>query len=146
MKKTILSFLVVALCLSTVSIQAQSVFGKWKTIDDDGVTEKSIVEIYEQDGKAYGKIVKLLDEKRGPNPKCIECKGKKKDQPLLGMEFLSGLEKNDEYWEDGEILDPENGKEYSCHIKLIEEGQKLEVRGYLGFSLLGRTQTWTRVE
>jgi len=145
MKKTILSFLVVALCLSTISTQAQSVFGKWKTIDDDGVTEKSIVEIFERDGKAYGKVVKLLDEKRGPNPKCIECKGKKKDQPILGMEFLSGLSEKDQYWQDGTILDPENGKEYSCFIELEEGGEKLKVRGYMGFSLLGRSQYWFKV-
>ncbi len=131
--------------ISVASTQAQDVFGKWKTIDDDGVTEKSILEIYEEDGKVYGKVLQVLDKSKGDNPKCIECKGKLKDQPITGMVVLKDLEKDGEYYEGGTILDPNNGKEYSCWIQL-EEDNKLKVRGFVGFSVVGRTQYWYRAE
>lgn len=129
------------------SVSAQSPVGKWKTIDDETGDEKSIVEIYEKDGKLYGKVVQLFrkpDEEQ--DPVCDECD---KDDPrynqrVLGMVILEDLEKGDgKQWEDGEILDPKNGNVYSCYIELVND-DKLKVRGYLGFSLLGRTQYWYR--
>jgi len=135
-----------ALCfLFVFQLKAQDVNGLWKTIDDDGETIKSHVEIFEKDNKYYGKIVKLFREPdEEQNPKCLECKGKKKDQPILGMEILSGLSKKDEFWQNGKIMDPENGKYYKCFMELVEP-DKLKVRGYIGFSLLGRTQYWYRM-
>ncbi len=142
MKKTALSlFLFFFLALTT---HAQSVLGKWKTIDDVTGKAKSIVEIYEQDGKVYGKVVKILTPGR-ENAVCDQCEGDKKDKPILGMVILTGLEQDGDEWEDGEILDPNNGKTYSCYITL-EEPDKLKVRGYIGFSLIGRTQYWYRVK
>ncbi|MEQ1723318.1 MAG: DUF2147 domain-containing protein, partial [Pseudobdellovibrio sp.] len=115
-------------------------------IDDETKKPKSIVEIFEQDGVLYGKIEKLF---RGPdedqNPKCDKCSGDKKDQLIIGMQILNGLKKdNDTKWSGGEILDPNNGKTYSCKVELIEDGKKLKLRGFIGFSLLGRTQVWER--
>jgi len=133
MNQSILCTLVVCL-LFTFQITAQDVIGVWKTIDDDGETIKSHVEVFEEDGKYYGKVVKLFRE---PDEE-------KKDQPILGMEIVSDLQKKDEYWQDGKIMDPENGKYYKCFMELIEP-DKLKVRGYVGFSLIGRTQYWYRI-
>ncbi|MEL6556764.1 MAG: DUF2147 domain-containing protein [Bacteroidota bacterium] len=118
---------------------AQSIVGSWKTIDDNTGKPRSIVEIYEKDGDYYGKIVKLFrapDEDQ--NPMCEECKGKLKGKPIIGMEIITGMEKDGDVFNDGEILDPENGKTYDCKL-WIEDGN-LKVRGYLLFFY--RTQTW----
>jgi len=125
---------------------AQSPVGFWKTIDDETQKPKSIVEIYEVDGKLHAKVVKLFREpSEEQNPMCDECKGAKKDKPIIGMEIMWGLEKDDDEWEDGKILDPKNGKTYSCYISL-EDDNTLKVRGFVGFSLIGRTQYWYRTE
>lgn len=126
---------------------AQSPVGVWKTIDDETNKPKSLVEIYEKDGKLYGKVTKLFrgpDE--DPDPVCDKCD---EDDPrynkkVLGMEILKGLEKeSDTEWEGGKILDPKNGSVYSCYVELVEPN-KLKLRGFIGFSLLGRTQYWHR--
>ena len=135
---------IIAITLASFTGSAQDVFGKWKTIDDVSGEAKSIIDIYERDGKVYGKILKILNEEHKDDV-CTECTGKYKDQPIVGLEFLSGLEKDGGTYEDGKIIDPENGKEYKCYIEL-EKKDTLKVRGYIGFSLLGRTQYWYRVE
>ena len=133
------------LCVAmSFSLSAQSdIVGKWKTIDDETGKPKSIVEIYEKDGKAYGKIVKLF---RGPNeeqdPVCTECDGDRKNKKIIGMEIIRGMEKDGDEWEDGTILDPKNGKIYDCEI--WREGDELKVRGYIAF--LFRTQTWLKAD
>ena len=127
---------------ATISF-AQSPIGKWKTIDDETKEEKSILEIYKQDGKLYAKVIQLFREPdEEQNPLCDECSGDRKNKPILGMVIMWDMEKDDDQWE-GKILDPENGKTYSCYIEM-EEDNKLKVRGYVGFSLLGRTQYWYR--
>ncbi len=124
-------------------VWAQSPVGKWKTWDDETGEAKSIVQIYKKsDGKYYGKIVELLI--KPTNSKCVKCGGDLYNKDLIGLEFLQGLEKDGDEYEDGTITDPKTGKEYSCYIELISSN-KLKVRGYLGFSLIGRTQYWTRV-
>lgn len=124
---------------------SQTIFGKWKTIDDETGNEKSIVEIYKgEDGKAYAKILELLEEGKEDSI-CDQCEGSKKDQPIKGMEIINGLTEDDDEWNDAKILDPKTGKIYKCLLEL-EESNKLKVRGYIGFSLIGRTQYWHRVE
>ena len=125
-------------------IFSQDVVGKWKTIDDETGNAKSIIEIYEEDGKYFGKIVKILTLDKEDSV-CTLCEGEKKNQPILGMVILTDLEKDDDEWNDGKILDPNNGETYSCYISL-ESNDKLKVRGYIGFSLLGRTQYWHKVK
>jgi len=145
MNQSIVCTIILSL-LFTFQIQAQDVAGVWKTIDDDGETVKSHVEIFEKNGKYYGKVIKLFREPDEiQDPKCIDCKGDKKDKPVLGMEVVWDLEKKDQFWQDGKIMDPENGKEYKCFMELIEP-DKLKVRGYIGFSLIGRTQYWYRIK
>ena len=118
-----------------------SPIGKWKTIDDASGKAKSIVEIYDQGGKLYGKIIKLFREPgEDPDPKCDKCTGAKKNQRVIGMVILEGLWQEGDEWKGGTILDPDHGQTYRCKIKL-EKG-KLKVRGFIGVSLLGRTQYW----
>lgn len=126
------------------NLMAQDVTGKWKTIDDETGEAKSIVDIYKEDGKVYGKIVELINPKK-KNATCTECTGKDKDKPLNGLMIIRGLEKDGDEYSDGKILDPISGKLYKCYIAL-EDADRLKVRGYIGFSLLGRTQYWSRVE
>jgi uncharacterized protein (DUF2147 family) len=133
----------VALCF-TLSLQAQSVVGKWKTYDDDTGKARSVVEIYKQDEKVYGRIVELIDPPR-PNPICVACKGDEKDQPVVGLVIINGLEEDGDEYNSGRILDPESGKRYKCYITLDDE-DTLKVRGYIGFSAIGRTQYWQRVK
>ncbi len=141
MKKSILSFALIA--MTAFSVNAQTVFGKWKNIDEDTGKVNSIVEVYKKDGKAYAKIVKLTDPKR-QDAVCDKCKDHRKDKPIVGMEILSGLEKDGNEWNGGEILDPKTGKIYGCYIKL-KGANKLKVKGHLkGFSFLGKTVYWIR--
>lgn len=122
---------------------AQSPVGVWKTIDDESGKARSYIEIYEKNNAYYGKITKLLIA--SPDTKCTACEGDKKNQPLIGMDIIWGLKEKSYYWGDGEIMDPQKGKTYNCYIEL-EAPNKLKVRGYLGVSLLGRTQYWYRVD
>lgn len=142
MKKNQAFTLILALVISFTA-SSQTIFGKWKTFDEETGNEKSIVEIFEQDGKAYAKILELLEEGKEDNL-CENCNGAKKDQPIKGMEIINGLTKDGDEWNDAKILDPKTGKEYKCYI-ILEDANKLKVRGYLGFSLIGRTQYWTRM-
>ena len=140
--KNFVSLLLVVL-LST-SLSAQTVFGKWNSFDEETNEIESVIEVYEKDGKAYAKIIKITDPER-QDATCFKCKGKRKDQPILGMDILTGLKKKDDEWSGGKILDPKNGKEYKCYIKLLDDNT-LKLRGYIGFSLLGRTAIWKRAQ
>lgn len=117
--------------------------GTWKTYDDAGKVQKGVVLITEQGGVLQGKIIKTFDPAK-PNPLCEECDGERKNKPVIGMTFLWDLKKDGEEFNGGRILDPENGKIYKAKMNLKDGGKKLEVRGFLGFSLLGRSQTWQR--
>lgn len=139
----------ISILFCSLNLWAQnSIVGQWKTIDDKTGKAKSVIEIYEKDGIYQGKIIKLFREPtEDQNPKCDKCSDVLKDKPILGMQNLNGLKKDsDTKWSGGEILDPNNGKTYSCKAELIEGGKKLSLRGFIGFSLIGRSQTWEREE
>lgn len=144
MMKKLIAFSLVLL-FASVTLMGQTPVGKWKTIDDATGKVRSIVEIYEYQGKLYGKILELLN--RTPDedvdPICKVCPGARKDKKVKGMVILSGLSKSGSEWTGGNILDPKNGKEYSCTLSM-ENADKLKVRGYIGFSMIGRTQYWLR--
>ena len=145
MKRLIAALLVVA--GGTAFAQATPV-GLWKTIDDETKQEKSLVRVSDTGGVLSAKIEKLLDPAR-QDAKCDKCTDERKDQPMLGMAIVRGVKKSagdDALWDGGEILDPNNGKVYKVRMKPVDDGKKLEVRGYIGAPLLGRTQTWIRVE
>jgi len=138
MKKILATFV---LSLFSVMSFAQ-IEGKWKTIDDETKQAKSIVEIYKKsDGKYYGKITQLLAKTANPN--CVACKDDRKGKPLNGLEIIRGLEKDGNEFTNGTITDPKTGKTYKCTI--TKSGDNLNVRGYVGLSVLGRTQVWQKV-
>ena len=125
-----------------VAIQTPTVEGTWVNIDDETGVKKSEIVLYREGGKLYGRIDRLLlPEDQGKL--CVNCKGKEKNQPIEGLVILKGLEQEGDEWTNGEIMDPANGKSYDCTIKL-DDANTLNVRGFLGFSFLGRTQVWVR--
>ena len=127
-----------------MSAFSADITGKWKSIDDDTGVAKSVIEIW-FDGKRYqGKILALLDT-LDKNPICTECEGDLKDQPIIGMQIITDAKKSGKKYKKGEILDPSEGKTYSLVMQLQGENE-LKVRGFIGFSLLGRTQIWHRIE
>ncbi len=122
-----------------------SPIGLWKTVDDVTGKVKSEVAIWEESGKLYGRIQKLVNpDPADPNPRCQDCAGEQKGKPVVGLRILWDLKKDRDGWSGGTILDPESGKTYKCLLSLEEGGTKLKVRGFLGISLLGRTQYWLR--
>ncbi len=141
------SLFAVALLLPTLAFAQATPVGLWKTIDDDGKTAKSQVRISEQGGTLVGSIDKLLDPTAPADAKCDKCTDDRKNQPVLGLQIIRGVKPDgDGLWGHGEILDPNNGKTYRTRLKPVDGGKKLEVRGYIGAPLFGRTQTWVRVE
>jgi len=144
MKQLSLLLLLVA---SSISLMAQeTVLGTWKSIDDETGEAKSHVQIFKKGGEVYGKIVKILTDK-GDEALCESCKGKRKNEPVLGMTIIESLEQEDDgRWRGGDILDPESGNTYGC-VLWVPEGKsdELKVRGR-HWTGLYRTQTWFRVK
>jgi uncharacterized protein (DUF2147 family) len=136
-------YFILFLLFFSITMNSQSIVGKWKTIDDETGEAKSIVELFLKSGKMYAKVVEVLDV-ANKNSLCQKCSGEDKNKPILGLTIIKGLSKEGAEYTSGEILDPKNGKLYKCAISL-ESKDKLKVRGYIGFSLLGRTQYWHRV-
>jgi uncharacterized protein (DUF2147 family) len=127
------------------SAPSNSPLGRWMTIDDLTGKAKSIVLIWEQNGKLFGKVQRLVNpDPQNPNPQCKDCSGAQKDKPVVGLQIMQDLQKDGEGWSGGTILDPSTGKIYKCLISVLDGGAKLKVRGFIGVSLLGRTQYWQR--
>jgi uncharacterized protein (DUF2147 family) len=143
MRTKLLALLLLLLPLSAFA--QNTPVGTWTTIDDKTQKPKSVVEIYQaKDGSLAGRVTDVLQSDRGPNPVCDKCSGDRKDKPVKGMVILWGIKQKGDVWEGGQILDPASGKVYSVKVTPVDDGKKLEVRGFMGFSLLGRTQTWVR--
>jgi uncharacterized protein (DUF2147 family) len=144
--------LVGATCIalsSAAQAQQASPAGLWKTIDDATKKEKSLVRIVESAGAFSGKIEKLLDPTSKPDAVCDKCTDDRKDKPILGMTIITGVKQSAsaaDLWDGGHILDPNDGKVYKVRLSPTDGGKKLDVRGYIGMPMLGRTQTWLRVE
>lgn len=123
--------------------------GRWKTIDDESGKARSIVEITDTGTELQGRVVEIFYEPGDKtDPICELCDGALKDKPVIGMTFLWGLMRDgdpkDATWASGSVLDPKNGKIYNAKLSLIEGGQKLRMRGFIGTPLFGRTQVWLR--
>jgi uncharacterized protein (DUF2147 family) len=130
---------------ATSMAQAASPMGLWQTIDDKTGQPKALVQIVQDgDGTLTGKILTGLGSNDDPNRRCTACTDSRKDQLMKGMTIINGMKADGDTWDGGQILDPENGKLYKCKMHLDDGGQKLVVRGYIGVSLLGRSQTWIR--
>ena len=144
--KTLIAGLLLAAVAGAAMAQATPA-GLWKTIDDKTKAEKSLVRITDAGGVYTGKVEKILSDK--PDAKCTECTDARKDQPVQGMVILRDIKQDASdkgLWVGGDIHDPNDGKVYKVQLKPVDGGKKLDVRGYIGTPLLGRTQTWIRVE
>jgi uncharacterized protein (DUF2147 family) len=133
--------------VATNAFAALSPAGYWKTIDDKTNTPRSIVQIWVQGGQLQGRIVSVY-YRQGEHPSdlCVKCAPPLNKERILGMTMLWGMvQQSDNVWGGGQILDPKIGEIYHCKITVAPDGQSLQVRGYIGIPLLGRTQTWYRV-
>ena len=141
-----------SLCLTLIALllgpawaasRDASPVGLWRTFDDHTGRERGLVRIWEQNGRLFGSIVSTVDPAEGKRT-CEKCPDDRKNSPILGLNIIRGLRPDGDQWSGGEILDPETGSIYRCSMRLEDQGRKLVVRGYIGFSLLGRSQTWLR--
>jgi len=120
---------------------AQSIIGEWETFDDLTGDKLSVVEIYNINNIYFGKITHLFEDPL--DSVCDECTDDNHNKPIVGLVIIKNLIKDDDEYNEGTILDPNNGKSYKCYLELIGDN-KLKLRGYIGFSILGRTQYWQR--
>ncbi|WP_266158138.1 DUF2147 domain-containing protein [Dyella silvatica] len=152
MKSSFRLAIITGLLLGTSAVYAavDTPVGTWKTIDDETGKPRSIVEITDHNGELQAQVKQVLNRtpeeiaKDGEHPTCKKCDGERKDQPIEGMVIMWGVKKDDDIWDGGLILDPKKGKTYKVKLTLTDNGQKLDVHGYIGFSLLGRSQVWER--
>lgn len=134
----------ILLLVASFNLHAQSVLGKWKTVNEESGLSTSIIEIYKVGDELNGKVVRILKEEDRDRV-CTKCEGELKNQPIEGMVVMTGLEKSGDEYEGGVVTDPKTGKVYRCKIWLDEDDpKKLNVRGYISFFF--RTQTWVRAE
>ncbi len=143
--KTFLVALVLSLLAASAWAQSDSPVGDWQTIDDKSGKPRAVITISaDRNGVLSGKIVKGLDLSEPMGRRCTACTDERKDQLIIGMTVLTGMHREGDGWEGGQILDPDNGKVYRCKMHLEQGGSVLVVRGFIGISLIGRSQTWVR--
>lgn len=151
---TLSKWLIIIFCFafhSSLFADAISPVGYWRTIDDVTGKPKAIVKVsLNKNNELEGRILSVFPE---PGKKqqtiCTLCAGDKKNQPIVGLVFMEQLIQSHgdpNHWEKGAILDPKTGKVYRCQLDLSADNNKMKVRGFIGFALLGRTQNWERVE
>lgn len=145
-KQTAVASCLVLSLASAAAFAQMTPLGTWHSIDDKTGAPKAQILITEAGGVLTGKIEKSLRKDADPNAKCDQCTDDRKDKPMTGLEIIRGAKKADgkDVWEDGKILDPENGKTYTLRMTPTDGGKKLDVRGSIG--PFGRTQTWVRVQ
>ena len=137
----------VLLCFSALALRAadsaSTPAGRWRTFDDKIAGKaKAIIVLYEEKGLLFGRVETLVDPDAVKI--CDKCSDERKGRPVTGMVVVRRMKKDGDEYTGGDILDPKNGSVYRCKMRLVDQGRKLTVRGYLGFSLFGRSQTWTR--
>jgi uncharacterized protein (DUF2147 family) len=133
--------------LPVFATQAESPVGRWQMIDDETNEPRGIVEVTEVKGELQGRFVQAYPRPgEVPNAVCVKCEGERKDKPIVGMIILWGLKASGSNWSGGHILDPTKGKVYQATLSLADGGSKIRVRGFIGVALLGRTQTWIRLQ
>ncbi|MCI3206935.1 DUF2147 domain-containing protein [Pandoraea capi] len=131
--------------VAMASTDMPSPVGVWRIVDETG-DPKALITISEKDGEIVGALTRSLGRPDGLERRCTECTDWRRGKKLQGLQIIRGLHRDadsDEYV-GGKILDPDSGSEYGCKMRVVDGGKKLEVRGYFGISLLGRTQTWIR--
>ncbi|HMK84403.1 MAG TPA: DUF2147 domain-containing protein [Steroidobacteraceae bacterium] len=135
--------LIAMLGASASEADPSSPIGLWKTFDDKTGNARAIVRIYEEHGRLFGRIERSFTP-GAENRVCAVCTDERKDRPILGLVIIRNMQRTDGEYKGGDILDPDNGSVYRCKFHLDQEGTRLVVRGFIGISLLGRTQTWQR--
>jgi uncharacterized protein (DUF2147 family) len=145
--KIALSTLILSLISGASWADKQNIEGIWQTIDDESGEVKSLIELKIINNRLSGSILDILDKDVNRDAKCTECEGKLKNKPIIGLNILNGhqWDRSDQRWVDGDIIDPANGKSYSSWLEVAKDNQRLDIRGFIGFSWAGRTQTWIRV-
>ncbi|MEO8402243.1 MAG: DUF2147 domain-containing protein [Gammaproteobacteria bacterium] len=146
---TVLFFMVgMFFSLTAWALDSSSPVGYWKTIDDVTGKQKSIIQIVQtSDGSLRGQVIKIWPKPgKDENEVCDACKGNNHNKRIVGMTILEGMRVNGDKWTGGQILDPNNGKTYRCSLRLVNNGASMQVHGYIGLPILGRTQTWIRVD
>lgn len=133
-------FLVFFFLMLVFTVKSQTIFGKWRTVDDETGEEKSVVEIYQKDGKVYGKIIEIFDASKRDLP-CKYCEGEDHNMPILGLNIIKNMEQDGDVYKEGTITDPQDGKVYKGRLKL-DGKNTLQVRGYVAFFYA--TQYWLR--
>ena len=143
-----LAVLLLLLAATTARAATDTAAGLWRTIDDATGKVRSLVRISEHGGTYSGTVEQILITLPDDDPqhRCVHCTGERKDQPIVGMTILWGMQRDGDSYTGGELLDPHNGKTYSAKMTLLDGGKKLDVRGFIGFSLIGRSQVWVRDE
>ena len=138
-------FALSAIVFCSLATAQMSPVGRWNTVDDKTGEIKSEINITDTAGVLSGNVTKLLRKDAKQDEVCDKCSDDRKDKPILGMQIIRGAKKAEgkDVWEDGKILDPENGRNYTLRLTPVEGGKKLEVRGSIG--PFGRTQTWVRI-
>ena len=137
--------IMLALCGAAAAQGAASPVGLWRTVDDKTGRETGTVRVFESGGAMYGRIEHINDPARAKLA-CVSCSDDRKGKPLVGLDIMRGLKRDGDVWDGGTVLDPETGSIYKASMRLDDGGRKLVLRGYIGISLLGRSQTWLRAE
>jgi len=141
--------IIAAACVASIAARPNSPtpVGTWKTVDDRKGDVRSIIKIEETNGELTATVQKTFPRPgEDTDPKCDKCPDEFKDKPIVGLRIMWGLKGQGQDWDGGRVLDPDDGKIYRVKLHLSGDGRTLEVRGYLGFSMFGRTQKWHRVE
>jgi len=147
MKYSLLLISLLALHVGSAYAEAVPIVGLWKQIDEESEKPRSLIRIRAHDGRIQGVIEQIFPEPGEPDdPRCDQCSGWRKNKPLVGLQIISGMRGDHLQYDGGEILDPETGQIYRCKMELIADGHRLQVRGYVGLALFGRSQTWERIE
>ena len=135
---------IILLAAFGAAAQSSTPVGLWQTVNESGQRD-ALVRITEVDGELRGHVVKVFSPPApSANPLCEACPDELKNRPVIGLQILSGVRWDGERYSGGEILDPDDGAVYRCTLRLVDAGRRLEVRGFVGISLFGRTQTWLR--
>lgn len=145
-RRRLAALLVCALAAPVLAFDpAPNPTGLWQTVDDKTGKPRGFVRLYEENGEIFGRIESCLDPAEAKE-RCDKCSGPRKNQPVVGMVILRRMKKSGQEYSGGDILDPDTGVVYRCKFRMLEEGRKLELRGYLGAPMFGRSQIWTRQE
>jgi uncharacterized protein (DUF2147 family) len=143
--RLLVSALAVCSLAAPLGAQSPSPEGRWKTIDDKTGAAKGIVVITSVNGELEGRVERVFSPPSpSPNPLCDQCAAELKNKPIIGMRVIWGFRPDGTKFTGGRVLDPESGKIYKGTIALADGGRKLDLRGYVGFPMFGRTQTWQR--